>query len=87
MCTRKVIACAVLAGMLASAPGPVAAREADFGAHKVAESGAQAIGIGVGVTAGVLALIGGAVWYFVHRHHEDADEANPGAPAPPAPQS
>jgi hypothetical protein len=87
MCTRRVIACAVLAGLLASASTPVAAREADFGAHKAAESGAEAVGIGVGVTAGVLALIGGTVWYLVHRHHEDTDEANPGAQAPPAPQN
>lgn len=87
MCTRKVVACAVLAGMLASAPRPVAARQVDFGADKAAKSGAEAVGIGIGVTAGVLALIGGTVWYLVHRHHEDADEANPGAPAPPVPQN
>jgi hypothetical protein len=87
MCTRRVIACAVLAGMLASAPIPVTAKEVDFGAHKAAESGVDAVGIGLGVTAGVLALIGGTVWYLVHRHHEDTDEANPGAKAPPVPQS
>lgn len=87
MGTRKIIACAILAGMLASAPTPVAARQADFGAHETAESVKTTIGIGVGVTAGVLALIGGTVWYLVHRHHEDTDEANPGMQAPPVPQN
>jgi hypothetical protein len=49
----------------------------DDAAHAIAED----VGIGLAISAGVAALIGGAIWYYRHHRHADATAA---AAIPPA---
>jgi hypothetical protein len=70
----KTIAGVALTGVLAGVVQPAAARNTKLDEqirHDAAVGLGEQVGIGIEITTGVLALVGGAVWYYVgHRREE-----------------
>jgi len=84
---RRAIASLLVAALAAVAAPRAEARAYHVNLKGVGGSGARALGedvaIGLGITTGVLMLVGGVIWYAVHRHHEEAQP--PPADMAPAP--
>ncbi len=90
MSVKRSAAVVTLAAMLATTGLPARAYAARYevdvyhhaGSHAANEVGKD-VGIGLAISAGVAALIGGAVWYYRHRRHaETATASTPPADVP-----
>jgi hypothetical protein len=85
---RRSVAGALVAALVGVAATPVAshARSAHIG-YRVGEHAAHEAGediaIGIGITAGALAAVGGLVWYYL-KHRRSAAPAPSAGAIPPA---
>ncbi len=84
----RAIASLLVAALVTVAAPRAEARPYQVNVKAVGDSAARDVGeelaIGFGITTGVLALVGGAIWYALHRRNETAEPA-PADMAPPAP--
>ena len=83
---KRSVAIGTVAALLgiAATPAPSHARRARLGHRIGAEAAHEAgedIAIGIGITAGTLAAIGGLVWYYVRHRRAAADSAKIESPS------
>lgn len=78
MYAKRKAAAVLVAVTLAATPAQAYTRhvEIDVGSHAAHDAGRD-LAIGMGITTGVLAVVGGAIWYYIHHRHASAAPAIP----------